>query len=176
VWGLPVSHTGLDFEAFVKLTEAGIRAYVAGTGISRDEVDDVAQEVYLEFYRNRAKIPESVLPERWLKGIARNVCLNHIRRTARKGRLHREALAELLASAEAEAPGQDAEPGRALAVCIEKLPERSRRIVGMRYEENMRSHAIAEALKSTAGAIRFALYRIRKILKGCIDEALAERA
>lgn len=163
-----------EFETLVEQTEAGIRAYVAGAGISRDEVDDVAQEVYLEFYRNRAKIPHGVEPARWLRGIARNVCLNHIRRTARKGRLHREAIAELLTHGEAFEHQDAGEMAGVLEGCLEKLPERSRRIVRMRYKDNLHSADIARALESSAGAIRFALYKIRKILKGCIDDALAE--
>ncbi|MDP6356535.1 MAG: sigma-70 family RNA polymerase sigma factor [Planctomycetota bacterium] len=168
--------SALEFETSVRQTEAGVRAYIAGAGVLRDEVDDLAQEAYLEFYRNRAKIPEDVEPARWLRGIARNVCLNHIRRTARKGRLHREALAELLLGSAKDAPEQEDDLAPILNGCIEKLPGRSRRLVSMRYEDNLRSDAIAEVFESSAGAIRFALYKTRKILKACIDAALAETA
>jgi RNA polymerase sigma-70 factor (ECF subfamily) len=144
-------------------------------GISSHEVDDVAQEVYLQLYRNFDKMPAEVAPERWLKGIARNLCLNHIRTRARKGRLHREALLELLARTEAPADGwSDADAVREmLATCCEKLPGRSRRLLKLRYEQDMSSSGIAAAINSTAEAVRVALHRIRAILRDCVSQNLA---
>ena len=35
---------------------------MSGLGVPSHEVDDVAQDVYLEFYKNQEKIPEGVAP------------------------------------------------------------------------------------------------------------------
>ena len=48
---------GQDFETILRETHARVRAYVAGMGIAPHEVDDLAQDVYLEFYKNFEKIP-----------------------------------------------------------------------------------------------------------------------
>ena len=118
--------TSLDFDAVLRNTQARIRAYIAGFGIAAHEVDDLAQDVYLEFYRGLDKVPADVSPQRWLKGVARNICLNHIRRTSRRGRLQREALAELVAAAQTELH-RHATEGSLSEALEEWLPSASRR-------------------------------------------------
>ncbi|MCA9205234.1 MAG: sigma-70 family RNA polymerase sigma factor [Pirellulaceae bacterium] len=175
---MAATNTKLDFDAVLAETHARIRAYIAGMGIARHEVDDVAQEVYLEFYKSLEKMPEDLAPERWLKGIARNLCLNHIRRCARRGRLHHQALAEILARTESEleSPGRVESLHVALDTCLRKLPPKSREILQLRYEQDLPSHSIADALGSTAEAIRIALFRIRNGLRDCIANSLARES
>ena len=165
----------LDFETILRQTQACIRAYIAGMGIRPHEVDDLAQEVYLALYRNSDKMPAEVSVDRWLKGIARNLCLNHIRRSSRRGRLHREALTEILARANTQSERLAAEKPlwHALDECCRKLPAKSRRILAMRRRQDLPSPAIAKAMKSSAQAIRVALYRIRVSLKDCISRKLS---
>ena len=165
----------LDFDAILRNTHARIRAYIAGMGIAAHEVDDVAQDVYLEFHKNLDKVPADVAPQRWLKGIARNVCLNHIRRSARRGRLHREALAELLAATETETHRRATEGSLQIALeeCCRKLPGDSRQLLDLKYQQDLPSDAIAETLSKTAEAVRVALFRIRATLKTCVQKQLA---
>jgi RNA polymerase sigma-70 factor (ECF subfamily) len=56
---------------------------------------------------------------------------------------------------------------------LSKLPEKSKRIVKLRYADDLTSDAIAEMMNSTAQAIRVALFRIRVNLKDCISNTLA---
>lgn len=170
------ANSPLDFDAVVRNTHARIRAYIAGMGLAGHEVDDVAQDVYLEFYRNLGKVPPDVAPQRWLKGIAQSLCLNHIRRHARRGRLQRQALAELLAATET-ATHRHASEGTlqvALEDCCRQLPDDSRKLLVLRYEQDLSCGAIAQRLSKTAEAIRVALFRIRANLKNCVSMQLAE--
>jgi RNA polymerase sigma-70 factor (ECF subfamily) len=89
--------------------------------------------------------------------------------------LQREALLELFLRAEeggkellAEGPVRSA-----LDVCFEKLPADNRRMLHWKYAEDLPSQEIAERLKSTAEAIRVALFRIRHVLRECISRSLA---
>ena len=41
----------LDYDDIVRDTSSHIRAYIAGMGVPRHDVDDVAQDVYVELYR-----------------------------------------------------------------------------------------------------------------------------
>ncbi len=167
-----------DFDTILRETEVRIRAYIAGMGIAPHEVDDVAQDVYVELYRSFHKVPPEVPIERWIKGIARNLCLNHIRRNARRGRLHREALAEILATTRSslERSVHESSMQYALEGCCQKLPEKSRQILRLRYSEDLSSAAIAKTLNSTAEAVRVALHRIRIQLRDCITQKLASQA
>jgi RNA polymerase sigma-70 factor (ECF subfamily) len=165
----------LDFNAIVQETQSHLRAYIAGMGVSRHDVDDIAQDVYVELYRCLDRVPREVTIKQWLKGIARNLCMNYFRRNSRRGRLHREALAEMLADLTRE-ESSDWYAGsmeQALQTCVEKLPKESRRMVKLRYAEEMPSQTIAEKLNSTAEAIRIALFRIRAALKNCVVQRMA---
>ncbi|MCA9268771.1 MAG: sigma-70 family RNA polymerase sigma factor, partial [Planctomycetales bacterium] len=168
----------LDFEIVLRNTQARIRAYIAGMGIAPHEVDDVAQDVYLEFYRNQDKVPADISPQRWLKGIARNVCLNHIRRAARRGRLQREALAQLLAAIETDTHRQATEGSlhAALEECCRRLPEDNQQLLRLRYTHALSAAAIADRLEKSAEAVRTALFRVRASLKQCVLGRLAQEA
>ena len=72
----------LDFDATVRETQAHIRAYIAGLGVPRHDVDDIAQDVYVELYRFANRIPANIPPKQWLKGIARNLCMSISFRTS----------------------------------------------------------------------------------------------
>lgn len=169
------SAVSLDFDAVVRETQIHVRAYIAGLGVPRHDVDDVAQDVYVELYRFADRIPEEVTPKQWLKGIARNLALNYFRRTSRRQRLQREALVEIFLRAEHEcAPALSEGPvRRALDGCFEKLPQESRRLLTLRYAQELPSQQIAERLQTTAEAVRVALFRIRASLKSCIVKSLA---
>jgi RNA polymerase sigma-70 factor (ECF subfamily) len=169
----PASTT--DFEAIVRDTQAHIRAYIAGMGVPRHDVDDISQDVYVELYRFFDRVPAEVAPKQWLKGIARNLCLNYFRRTGRRNRLQREALIEIFLRAEQDGPPSPAEGPirRALDGCYDKLAPESRRMLGLRYEQELPSQTIAQRLNTSAEAVRVALFRIRATLKNCITKQLA---
>src|SRR5215471_1087596 len=102
-----------DFDGVVRETQAHIRAYIAGLGVPRHDVDDIAQDVYVELYRFSHRIPADISPKQWLKGIARNLCMNYFRRTSRRQRLQREALVQIfLQTAQSESPALSEGPVR----------------------------------------------------------------
>lgn len=164
------------FEHILKDTQSRIRAYIAGMGVPVDGVDDIAQEVYLLLYHSMDKMPEGIEPVRWLKGIARNLSLNHFRREKTQAGRQREAVAEILArvhSATEDVPEDDA-ARRALEACLGKLPEKHRALVALRYEKGLVSEAIARTTATTAEAVRIALLRARNALRDCITRTLAQ--
>ena len=62
----------------------------------------------------------------------------------------------------------------ALDHCVDLLPERSRRIIELRYKQGRRVDGIAEMLGSTANAVSGVLFRVRQILRDCIEKRVAE--
>jgi RNA polymerase sigma-70 factor, ECF subfamily len=160
-----------EFGTVLRETQSVVRAYIAGLGIPLDLVDDLAQEVYLEYHRGSARRPAEVEPVRWLKGIAKNLCMNHFRKSKRVAARHQEAMAELLERVEVN-PAPPPLPG-ALDACLEELPGRSRELIGLRYREGMESAAIGKAVGLSAEAARIALLRIRSALRECLDRRLA---
>jgi len=164
-----------DFAAVVADSQAHVRAYIAGLGVPRHDVDDIAQDVFVELYRFSDRIPPNIHVKQWLKGIARNLCMNYFRRTSRRQRLQREALLEIFLRAEKKQSAvlSEGPVRRALDGCCEKLSADSQRLLSLRYEQELPSHIIAERLQTTAEAVRIALFRIRTTLKACIGKSLS---
>lgn len=168
-----------DFAEIVRSTQSRVRAYIAGMGVASDEVDDLAQEVYIALYRETDAVPEGVELIRWLKGIARHLCLSHFRKEGRRARRERVAIAQLLLKAqdafvEVEVEEAVDESERALKGCLKKLPSAKRRLVELRYERGLAIDEIAKEFEKSAGALRVQLHRIRTALKSCIVRTLAE--
>ena len=161
------------FTTVLRETHPHVRAYVAGLGVPLADVDDIAQEAYIAYYRRIASLPEDLLPIRWLKRTARNRAMDYFRRASRAA-ARRQALAELMDPDEnqASAPGADERSLRALRVCLERLTARSRRLISLRYEEHLSSVEAAARTDMTAGAIRIALLRARRVLRDCVSKAL----
>ena len=149
-----------------------IRAYIAGMGVPMDTIDDLAQEVYLEFYKGGGRRPGDVEPIRWLKGIARNLCLNYFRKNKRKAEQQLEAVAVLLEKL--SCPLDLIREPEILDDCLEKLPNRSRELIALRYEEGMESAAIGKRLGLSPEAVRITLLRIRSVLRDCLGRRFAQ--
>ena len=60
--------------------------------------------------------------------------------------------------------------------CLERMPERSRQLVRLRYEEGMGLSAIAAHTERSVEAVHKALFRIRVALHKCIrHRTMAEK-
>src|SRR6478735_8356489 len=74
-------------DAFRRLVEAyglPLRSYLASQVYRLDDVDDLAQEVFIAAYRNLHKFRVGDDFAAWLRGIARNEVLMYFRSTARR--------------------------------------------------------------------------------------------
>jgi DNA-directed RNA polymerase specialized sigma24 family protein len=101
--------------------------------------------------------------------------LKYFRASKREQDRRLAAVVELLGQPEHEPP--ETIPGRSierLRSCLERLPERSRTLVGLRYERHLRSDAIAAWLRTNGAAIRMALMRVRTILRDCMARSAGE--
>lgn len=169
-----MSRENADFETIMAETEARVRAYIAGMGVSLDTVDDIAQEVYLTFNANMDKMPDGVEPIRWLKGMARNLCMNYFRQSKRLK--HLETMANVLVYLQDTVQSSEKLPNQqeSLRNCLEKLAPKQRQIIGLRYEKGLKSNAIAEILGSGAVAVRVALMRTLNNLRDCMEQNLPQ--
>ena len=62
----------------------------------------------------------------------------------------------------------------ALRDCVEQLPGKSREMITGRYEDGWTAGFLADQLRMTASAVRQALVRIRRQLRHCVEERLAD--
>lgn len=161
------------FAQFVREHQASLRSFLRVLGVKPDSVDDLAQETFLTAYRELDSFDEDRDLGKWLRGIARNLVRNEVRKTARRSRIMDGELTDhLLAEAERDAsePPFEESDFRTLRDCLEQLPEKSRRLVAGRYADEWNASFLADQFQMTANAVRLALMRIRGQLKTCIEK------
>lgn len=165
------------FRAFVREQQAPLRGFVRMLGVHSSSVDDLAQETFLVAYRELDGFDPDQDFGKWLRGIARNLVRNELRRNARRGRLMDEHVTAHLFSA---SDSHDDEPAfgatefHALRDCMESLPEKSRMLIDGRYVDEWNASILADKFGMSATAVRLALMRIRRQLNDCITERLSD--
>ena len=156
--------------------EPAVRAYVGAAVREFHDAEDVVQQVALTAARRFDEFDASRPFLAWVLWLAKSRTVDHYRQQARERRLFSEGLLDRLAAAlvsqQAELPARQA----ALERCLERLPEKSRRLLTLRYAEDASVAEVATAVQSTAGAVRVMLFRIRNLLSQCIEEQLANEA
>ncbi len=169
--GTPAS-SGDDFERILRDTQGLIRAHIAGMGVRSDEVDDVAQEVYLDFAQHPERRPPEVEVLRWLRGMARNCCHEYFRRRARAAK-HLVAISDTLSADDlaqgAEGDNELAEAKiAALRQCMERLNQPHRDLLNRYYQDGQSAEDLATAQGRSVGAVHMVLSRLRETLRRCL--------
>ena len=163
------------FAGLVKEHQASLRVFVRSLGVEPDWVDDLAQDSFVVACREMG----SYDPERdfgkWLRGIARNLVRNELRKQGRHRRILNEGLSQhLLEFSEQEEEQFGAGDVSALRDCVEQLPNRSRELVRSRYYEGWNATVLADKFEMKAATIRQTLLRIRRQLYQCINQRMKE--
>jgi len=153
--------------------EAVIGAWVRDWHARQDLLQEVALVLWQKFGEYDASRPFGA----WARGITVKKVMQWFAKQHRAPLpLSPETIEAVIAAFDETAPDPD-EARRieaALAECLETLPEKSRRLVRMRYEERRTLGEIAQTIASTLDAVNKALSRIRRALRSCIEERLAE--
>ena len=170
----PVSTTE-EFERHWMKAQASVSAFVHSMVRDYHEAEDIFQEVAIvlagKFEEYDATRPFTA----WAIGFARNRVLSAWKKHSRSPILYdSEVIERIAAGCETLAEELDRRTP-ALRRCMEAIGGRSRRILGMRYEEGLKPRHIAERLKMKASAIRAVLFRIRQALRRCMQETFARQ-
>jgi len=173
---LAVKATGGDLAAVEELVVGfhdHLFAFLYLLGVRDADVDDVAQEVTVEIYRSLARYEpdQPFLP--WMRAVARNVTSKHWR-SKRRRREHMTRFRELVEERLEAGPVAEATEGfavGALRTCMERLQQRQKRVLDLRYRDGMDSSRIAETLGMTSSGVRTVLARVRDALKSCVESA-----
>jgi RNA polymerase sigma-70 factor, ECF subfamily len=149
-----------------------LRSYLAAQVYHLDDVEDLAQEVFITAYRNLSSFRRGEDFGAWLRGIARNKLHVYMRSSARRDRALRRFREDVLAvvgdDLDRAAGADDAGAIEALLGCIARLPEKMRRVVraGLAGEK---PKALAEEFLTSVGAIYNIQYRANQLLRECMQ-------
>ena len=153
-----------DFEALVRRHQRGVfRIAMSVLGMGREaEAEDVAQEVFVQVYRNLGGFEGRSRFSTWLYRIAYRRAIDHARSIRfRTG----EQVVDLTGGV---APG-DPLRDRALYDCIARLPVAQRGAIRLHYWMGETVTEIAQLLGVQPGTVKSWLFRARHLLNECLD-------
>jgi RNA polymerase sigma-70 factor, ECF subfamily len=156
--------------------EPVVRAYVGAAVRGFHDTQDITQQVALVVARRFDEYDGSRPFVAWALWLAKSRIADHYRKQGRERLVFSEALMDQLADALVVRQPHVAARQAALQRCVEKLPEKSRRMLNLRYVEGSSVEEMATALRSTSGSVRVMLLRIRNLLAQCIEGELMKDA
>jgi RNA polymerase sigma-70 factor (ECF subfamily) len=160
------------------LMQERVQLYVFIRAIVRNDSDaeDVLQEVAAILVKQGERLDTLDDFRTWSRKVARNQALYFLRR-ARSRKLvsiPAEEMIDLVSHVVLSEGGSARQPEEmaALRHCLERLPEKSRQLVEMRFLGDRPYEEIATLLSSTEGAVRRAVARARLALLACVRRRL----
>lgn len=132
------------------------------------DADDVTSITFIKMNENLERYNPAVAAfSTWLFRIASNAIIDHTRHIDRSQETEWEEFFDPAAPEyqEPEAQTLTNEGNRELFAALDKLNERERRIVELKYFSDMDTHAIAELMSMTEGNVRTTLSRTLAKLK-----------
>lgn len=160
------------FETLVRENERAVTAYLRTMVRDPGLVDDLFQETLITAWNKFGEFDPTQPLGPWLRGIAFNLVRNAVRSRRRDCLVFGPTAEEAIESIFRKFDGINEaweEQVSAIRGCVNELPERSRRIVELRYERNSNAAQIAQCESSSPAAIRKQLQRIRQLLAECIQ-------
>lgn len=157
-------------------------AFVGGLLRDAHAAEDVIQEVWV---RLAAEIEKGTAIENqpaWCRGVARNLILKHWRtQQTAKVVADSEVMEAFLAQVETAFSDSDHDEAeewqrrqQALDDCVATLPEKSRRLLSLRYEGRQTVEEVAKGTGQTFDAVTKSLYRLRQALAACVERKLSQ--
>jgi RNA polymerase sigma-70 factor (ECF subfamily) len=158
------SRTESAFEEVCHVLVPKLLHYFEIRGCQPASAEELTQDVMLAVFRGVDTLREKRAFNAWIFGIARNLLLQHWRRTSHRGEeVDLESLDSLLPGTQPVEPDQLSPRFKQWMNCLE--PE-ERKVMKLRFLDDLEYHEIAEALKIPIGTVKWRLFNSRvKLLR-----------
>jgi RNA polymerase sigma factor (sigma-70 family) len=127
---------------------------------STEDAEDVLQEVFVNAYRAMLADEREINLRPWLYRIARNRCLNHLRKPSADAQESMDMVPEVEAASTAEKV-HNREEFRQIICDVNKLPETQRSALLLREMDALSYEEIADAMETTVPSVKSLLVRAR---------------
>lgn len=156
--------------------EPAVRAFVFASISSFSDAEDVVQKVALTVARRFDEYDAERSFEAWALWLAKSRVIDHYRVSGREKLVFSEKLMDQFADSLTARQSEKSARAVALETCVEKLPDKSRQLLELRYEDGASAEVMAETVNSSAGSVRVMLHRVRNLLAECIQSELGKEA
>ena len=141
---------------------------------NRDDAEEAVQEALIRAWRKRAACRTPAAPLPWLLQITRNEAMRlAARRSRRQASEIPEAEPEAVPGAALETPLDRALMSVATEQALSALGEDERRLLRLRYEEDLTQGQVAAALGVPEGTVKVRLHRVRARLRSTASDLAA---
>lgn len=169
-----------EFLALFEASRADLRAFIRAVVPDRALRDDILQEVSAALWKYFDQYDRSRPFAPWARTVTARLIVHNLKsrqKTSRLVELLPPDVIELMAGTEdVVAEGDPRWDMELLKRCLGQLPERSQRLVQLRYREGLKLEEMAAQLGSTADAVRMALNRLRLRLARCLTKSRRKMA
>jgi len=184
---LPLAHTGKGeeerelvrlaqngteaaFEELIRRHQRRVYALVRSILRRREDVEDVAQQVFLKVFVSIKRFDLRAAFSTWLYKITVNECWDYLRKKKVRPLVYEADLSEeqvsrldgiITADRPPEGPAERAEVKELLDWMLAKLPEQDARLLVLKEMEGFSVHELAEILDLNVNTVKVRLFRAR---------------
>jgi RNA polymerase sigma-70 factor, ECF subfamily len=158
------------FEDLVRRHQQRVFALVNGILRRPDDVEDVAQQVFLKAYLGIKRFDQRAAFSTWLYKIAVNECWDYLRKKKVRPLVYEADLSEeqvsrldgiVSADRPPEGPNDRAEARELLERMLDTLPDQDRQLLLLKEVEGFSVQELAEILKLNVNTVKVRLFRAR---------------
>jgi RNA polymerase sigma-70 factor, ECF subfamily len=158
------------FEDLVRRYQERVFALVGGILHRQEDVEDIAQQVFLKAYLGIKRFDHRAAFSTWLYKITVNECWDYLRKKKVRPLVYEADMSEeqvscldgiASANQQPEGPRQRAEAKEMIELMLEKLPEQDRQLLLLKEVEGFSVQELAEILNLNVNTVKVRLFRAR---------------
>ena len=143
-------------------------AFIYSLVPNHNDAEDIFQDTSIVLWNKFHEFDQDRSFASWACGIAYNITRNFLRSAGRNRLVFSDSLLAVIATERAESVENDIERIRALELCIQKLTDRERKLLGQAYGGKSTAKDLACQLNRATQTIYNSLNLIRRKLTECV--------
>jgi RNA polymerase sigma-70 factor, ECF subfamily len=154
---------------------AKLIAYIRAIVLSQHSAEDIHQEVVIEALQKADTIVDAQHLLAWARQVAKLRAFNYLKRQKQHPRVIDPELLDVLEPVwESESKASGPTMIEALADCVKRLSPRSRKLVDLRFGNQLSGHQMSARLGIKVPSVYMALSRVYRMLDDCVRRRLGE--
>ena len=154
-----------NLDDLLKVCEPRLCSYFARMGISRADIPDLCQEVYLRIIHGWAGFDQQreFLP--WMYTIARNERLRFINRATRRNKMPQDSLEQQGTQIDPALQAEARETSSRVRKTVEELPQKHREVLVLKHYQNCTFAEISKILDIAQSTVKSRLYKAISLIE-----------
>lgn len=162
----------LDFPGLVQTYQAMVWRYLRLMGCESALAEDLTQEVFLSVYRKPFVQVSEAATSGYLRTLARNQYVDWLRRHNKRVSIDFDQVEHVWSEVEQQGDGGNRWL-ESLRECVDSLEKRARRIVELRYHDQLPIRKVADELGMKESGVKTLLGRLKNRLRECVERKVS---